>query len=238
MSVRRWAIAGASGGIGAALVEQLAARAGVEVWALARGRLDGLPPHVRRLRLDYDDDASIREAAEALPPLDGLIVATGWLHDLGRGLKPERSLRQQTREAFETAMRINVIGPALLAGNLLWRLPRDRPVRVAFLGARLGSISDNRLGGWHAYRASKAALHMLVRCYAIELRRTHPEAIIVALHPGTVRTKLAAPFLKGGRADQAFTPAEAARNLLAVLETLTAADSGGIFDWAGKPIKP
>jgi NAD(P)-dependent dehydrogenase (short-subunit alcohol dehydrogenase family) len=118
--------------------------------------------------------------------------------------------------------------------HLLPRLPRAGRSVFATLSARVGSIGDNRLGGWHAYRASKAALNQLVRTASIELARRAPQAVCVALHPGTVDTALSAPFSRRGL--QVHSPAEAARHLLQVVDTLSAADSGGFYDWRGAAI--
>ncbi|MEZ5744869.1 MAG: SDR family oxidoreductase [Sphingomonadaceae bacterium] len=131
---------------------------------------------------------------------------------------------------------VNTIGPALIAKHFLPLLPRDRRAIFAALSARVGSISDNRLGGWHSYRASKAALNMLVRNFAIEVGRNNREAVVVALHPGTVDTSLSDPFQSGVPDDKLFTPAFSAAKLLDVLSSLEPQDSGGHFDWAGKPV--
>ena len=129
---------------------------------------------------------------------------------------------------------INTIGPALIAKHLLPRLPRTRRAVFAALSARVGSIGDNRLGGWHAYRASKAALNMLVANFGIELARSHPQAIAAALHPGTVASALSAPFRQSTPDNPLFTPEQAAGHLLGVIEGLTPADSGGLFAWDGQ----
>ena len=132
--------------------------------------------------------------------------------------------------------RINTVGPALVAKHFLPLLPRDRRAVFAALSARVGSISDNRLGGWHSYRASKAGLNMILRNLAVELARSHPQAVVAGLHPGTVATDLSAPFQKGVRPEKLFTPAYSAERLLAVLDGLTPADSGGVFAWDGARI--
>ncbi|NCQ64500.1 MAG: SDR family oxidoreductase, partial [Alphaproteobacteria bacterium] len=127
--------------------------------------------------------------------------------------------------------------PALIAKHFLPLLPRDRRSVFAALSARVGSISDNGIGGWHSYRASKAALNMLVRNYAIELGRTHKHAVCVALHPGTVDTALSQPFQSNLPEGQLTAPAEAAGNLLRVIDGLTPEDSGHLFDWAGERVE-
>jgi NAD(P)-dependent dehydrogenase (short-subunit alcohol dehydrogenase family) len=128
---------------------------------------------------------------------------------------------------------VNAIGPALVAKHLLPLTPRGRPSVFAALSARVGSIGDNRLGGWHGYRASKAALNMLIRTLAIEHRRTRPVGVCVALHPGTVDTALSAPFQSGVRPEKLFSPTRSATALLQVMDRLGPEDSGGFFAWDG-----
>jgi NAD(P)-dependent dehydrogenase (short-subunit alcohol dehydrogenase family) len=169
-----------------------------------------------------------------MPPQLAL-VCTGAL-TLADGTGPERSYRQLDGEAMGEAFRINTIGPALVAKHLLPLLPRNERAVFAALSARVGSIADNRLGGWHSYRASKAALNMLVRNFAIELSRTHKQASAVALHPGTVDTGLSQPFQANLPFGQLTSPAQAAKHLLNVIDGLTPADSGRAFDWKGEEI--
>ena len=137
---------------------------------------------------------------------------------------------------MEQAFRLNTIGPALIAKHVLPLLQRDRASIFAALSARVGSIGDNRLGGWHSYRASKAALNMLIRNFAIEMGRTHKQASIVGLHPGTVDTALSAPFQSGLPEGQLTQAEDAAQNLLSVLAGLSPEDSGKLFDWRGDEI--
>ena len=159
-----------------------------------------------------------------------IVVATGVLHD---GLQPERSFRQLDAEHLLRDYRVNAMGPALAAKHLLPLMPRDRRAVFAALSARVGSIADNRLGGWHAYRASKAALNMILRNLSVEMARSHPQAVIAGLHPGTVATDLSAPFQKGVAEGKLFTADYSAERLLSVLSNLTPADSGGVFAWDG-----
>lgn len=227
------AIFGASGGIGAALCRALTER-GTKVWALSRSpSADAIDP----LPFDLGDEQSIASAAEAMraAPPQLVLVCTGAL-TLADGTGPERSFRQLDGAAMAEAFRINTIGPALIAKHMLPLLPRDTRAVFGALSARVGSISDNRLGGWHSYRASKAALNMLIRNFAIELGRTHREASVVALHPGTVDTGLSEPFQANLPAGQLTTPAQAAHHLLNVIDGLTPADSGNAFDWQGEEI--
>ncbi len=227
---------GASGSIGSALVRQLAdsGQFGI-IYAGARGPLLDLPTGAAAFQFDLTDEVTIAAAARsfAAPPTL-VIVASGILHDPSRGIAPEKGWRMIDPAAMARLMAINAIGPALIAKHLLPLLPRDRRAVFAALSARVGSISDNRLGGWHAYRASKAALNMLVANFGIELARSHPRAIAAALHPGTVTSALSAPFRQSTPDNRLFSPDEAAEHLLSVIESLTPADSGGLFAWDGQ----
>lgn len=162
-----------------------------------------------------------------------VIVATGLLHDAS-GLQPEKTWRALEAGSLERSFRVNSIGPALVAKHCLPLLARDRKSVFAALSARVGSIEDNRLGGWHAYRASKAALNMLIRTLSIELAHRNPTAICVALHPGTVDTALSRPFQRG--VNTLFSPPRAATCLLEVMDDLTSEHSGQLFAWDGQRI--
>jgi NAD(P)-dependent dehydrogenase (short-subunit alcohol dehydrogenase family) len=189
---------------------------------------------VRYQRLDLEDEATIARAAASVraevDALDLVFVASGILHD-DHGLRPEKTWRALDGAALERAYRINAVGPALVAKHFLPLLARDRKSVFAALSARVGSISDNRLGGWHAYRASKAALNMLLRTFAIELARRNPRAVCVGLHPGTVNTALSAPFQANVPEAKLFTPDFAAARLVEVIERLEPEDSGSVFGW-------
>lgn len=210
---------GASGGIGSALAEALSEG---DLTTLSRSR-DGL---------DLTDEASIADAAAGLDgEFDLILDATGGL-EIG-GAAPEKSLAEVDPAAMAAQFALNAIGPALLLKHFAPKLAPDRRAVFATLSARVGSIGDNRLGGWYGYRASKAALNQIVRCAAIEIARRRPKAVVLALHPGTVETGLTARYL--GR-HRAVAPAEAAANLLAVISALGPADSGGFFAWDGTAI--
>jgi NAD(P)-dependent dehydrogenase (short-subunit alcohol dehydrogenase family) len=189
--------------------------------------------------IDIEDEASIALAASTLfneGVLDLVVVASGLLHT--DDLTPEKSYRQLSAAALSRYFSVNATGPALVAKHFLPLLRRDRPAVFAALSARVGSIGDNRIGGWHGYRASKAALNMIVKTLSIELSRTHPEAACVALHPGTVATYLSAPFRSRVPADRLFDADRAARQLLDVIAGLSRADSGEILAWDGSAITP
>lgn len=230
------AVFGASGGIGKALIAELAGRETVsDVQAYSRRATESLLPKVCSRRFDLTHEDSIAALATNCGPLDLVIVATGAL-TLPGGVGPEKSLRALDPAAMAQAFALNTIGPAMIAKHFLPKLPRDSRAVFAVLSARVGSIGDNRLGGWHSYRASKAALNMLMRNAAIELRRSHPLSIVVTLHPGTVATELSASFLRGIPDAQLFTPVRSAQHLLAVIDGLEPAQSGGFFGWDGVPI--
>jgi NAD(P)-dependent dehydrogenase (short-subunit alcohol dehydrogenase family) len=218
---------GASGGIGGALVQRL--RAGdcfADVIALGRRTSPAFD-----LTSEDSVEAAARHVTERGEPV--LVVdATGFLH--GEGQSPEKTLRSIDAAAMARAFALNAIGPALIMKHLLPRLPRHRRAVFATLSARVGSIGDNRLGGWYSYRASKAALNQLIRTAAIELARTHPQAICVAIHPGTVATRLSAPFVGGGAKVQ--IPEQAAMQLVEVLARLDPSDSGSFFDYSGEKV--
>ena len=222
---------GASGGIGAAFVTELVAHPRVaKVCAAARSA-------EAPWQFDLKDETRIEavaKAAAAEGPLDLVLVATGVLHS--PTLRPEKTWRSLDASALAEAFAINATGPALIAKHTLGLLRRDAKSAFACLSARVGSIEDNGLGGWHAYRASKAALNMLIRSCAIELRQRNPAALCVALHPGTVDTRLSQPFQGGVPSSKLFTPAMSARSLLGVLDRLTPADSGRLFAWDGQAI--
>ncbi|OYX92099.1 MAG: short-chain dehydrogenase [Novosphingobium sp. 16-62-11] len=232
----RCAVFGASGGIGAAIASQLAARDDVaEVHVLARGALpDG--PKMTAHRFDLTDEVSIADACTAIAaPLDLVIVATGRLVRAD-GTGPEKSWRALDAGGMAEMFAVNAIGPALIAKHTLPLLRKEgRPVFAA-ISARVGSISDNRMGGWHSYRASKAALNMMVRNFAIELGRTNPAAVAVTLHPGTVDTPLSAPFQRGVPSGKLFSPERSARHLLEVINGLTPAQSGKLLAWDGSEV--
>ncbi len=218
----RFLIIGASGGIGAALTAALRGQ-GAEVVSLSRS-IDGF---------DITDEASVEAHLSALEGLfDGLIVASGALEIDSVG--PEKSIRAVSAQAMADQFAVNAIGPALVLRHAARLLPRKGRSVCAVLTARVGSIGDNRIGGWTSYRAAKAAANQIVHTTAIELARTHKELVCVALHPGTVQTPFTAKYL----ARHPAVPAqEAAQNLLNVLKGLKPAQTGGFYDWAGTEVE-
>ncbi len=220
-------VLGASGAIGSALVAQLRADAScAKILALARGSTPAI---------NFDDPASIAEAAQSLRtqgPWHLVFVATGMLQGPTGG--PEKRLADLRPEHMAASFAVNTIGPALTLAHFAPQLTRTERSIFAVLSAKVGSIDDNRLGGWYSYRASKAALNMVVKTSAIELARTHPQSVVAALHPGTVHSALSAPF----RGAHIGRPAEdAASDLLAVLDNLQPEDSGAFWAYNGQRLR-
>ncbi len=223
----RAVVAGASGGIGAAFVRHLRKDPRcAAVVELSRSSRPGI---------DFDDEPSLAAAAESIAgdhqEIDLLIDATGWLHD--DRLKPEKSLTVVNAEQLAKSFISNASGPILLLKHFVGLFPRNRRSAFATLSARVGSIQDNRLGGWYSYRASKAALNMLVRTAAIELARTRPDLVCLALHPGTVETTLSDPFT---RIRERFTPNLSAEKLLSVIDRTGPERTGSFLAYDGTEI--
>ncbi len=241
--LRHWqgrALVVGAGGIGKALLNELALRApGLECFAGQRHLPASYPSAGgwQPLQLDLASDASLAALSAALaggPPLRLVINTAGLLH--GEGIQPEKRLAHLNRAALERSFAVNAFGPVLLAQALEQLLPRDQPCHFASLSARVGSIADNHLGGWYSYRAAKAAQNQLLRTLALEWRRRLPLCCVSLLHPGTTATPLSAPFQAGVPAEKLFSPERSARQLLTVLEGLGPELSGGFWAWDGTAI--
>lgn len=216
---------GAAGGIGAALCEALTSRC--QVTALTRADAD------------ITDEAALARLADKLKahaPFHLIINATGLLHDADGGVRPEKAIKQIDGEKMARVLAVNAIGPALILKYFVPLMACDDKAVMAHLSARIGSLSDNRLGGWTSYRAAKAAQNMIVKNAAIETARRDKDKIIIGLHPGTVDSRLSAPFQANVADDKLFSPAQSAGYLLAVIDKLTAPDSGFVFAWDGQKI--
>ncbi len=223
-------VVGAGGGLGAALVTELSQSHDT---VLALGR------HTQPA-IDFADEASIAHAAAWVASecerLQGelrlMVVASGFLH--GAAGQPERSWSQLNPDYLQQVFLVNTIGPALLMKHLLPLLPKQGRCVAAFISAKVGSIGDNALGGWYGYRASKAALNQLVKTASIELARRNRQALCVAVHPGTVDTALSQPFSKTGL--NVRPPAQAAHEILAVLQQLPPEATGQLVDYQGQTL--
>jgi len=234
------AIIGCSGALGGAFARHLATmHPEAAIHGFSRREPQYSLPNLAWQPIDTQDETSIAECASIAgqaQPLDMVIVATGILHD--ENIQPEKSLRDLSADRFQAVFQANTIVPALMAKHFLPRLNRSHRSVFAALSARVGSISDNQLGGWYAYRASKAALNMILKNAAIEIARRNTRAIVAGLHPGTVDSGLSKPFQKNVPGGKLFTPEFSAARLISVLDTLTPDQSGKCFAWDGEEIAP
>ncbi|MES2884385.1 MAG: SDR family NAD(P)-dependent oxidoreductase [Pseudomonadota bacterium] len=243
-------VTGASQGLGLAFVQALLARPHCNlVYAACRtpGTATDLadlarahPQRLRLLALDVTREADFVIAADTVQRetdrLHLVLNVAGLLHDAARGIKPERRLEDFNAEALMASIAVNTLGPALAAKHFLKLLTHDQRAVFASLSARVGSISDNRLGGWYSYRAAKAAQNQFTRTFAIEAARRAPNLIVAALHPGTVDTALSKPFSGNVAEGKLFSTGHAVAHLMTVIDGLTAADTGSFRAWDGKAI--
>ncbi len=231
-------VIGATGGIGKALIKALLGSTQIdEIFALSRQGSTHPSPKVEPMAFDFTDENIVSNAAHTLSksgPFDLVITATGLLH--GPDISPEKNMRAITADGFQKSFAVNTIGPAVTAKYFLPLMRRDKKTVFCALSARVGSISDNRLGGWYAYRASKAALNMVIKTLAIEHNRRFKDCVIMGLHPGTVDTALSKPFQSNVPQGKLFTPEDSAHKLLSVIDSASISDSGHLLDWAGKKI--
>lgn len=219
--MERALVIGASGGIGSAISVALKER-GAEVVGISRS-VDGL---------NVTDEASIEAVLGAIDgTFDRIVVATGAL--VVDGHEPEKSVSAVTSDGLLGQFAVNAVGPMLVLKHALRLVPKDRRSVIGVLSARVGSIGDNRMGGWHSYRASKAALNQLIHGAAIEMGRTHKQAVLLCLHPGTVETPFTAAY--AGR-HNTVPAADAASNLVGVMDGAGSDRSGRFYDYAGQEI--
>lgn len=235
--LRSIVIIGANGAIGRACLHQLKlSDPNAIIYAYSRTipqvRLDNVYYH----EINYSNESEIAISASQHDAVDLVIVATGMLHDANT--TPEKSLDELQWDNMQKLFEVNTFMPALILKHFAPKLRKGAKSVLAVLSARVGSISDNRLGGWYSYRMSKAALNMLIKTTAIEIARLNKSAIIVGLHPGTVASALSQPFQKNIPQEKLFTPEYSAELLSGVIDRLSSNDSGLIFDWSGQEIMP
>ena len=229
---------GASGGIGSAAIDHLIEDPRVEIiHAVSRSAKNFDHDKVKSYQANLKDEASIKKVAEEIKSQgapDVVFVATGILHD--GDLQPEKALRDMNSKSFGAVFAVNCFGPAFVMKHFLPLLPRDDKTVFAAISARVGSISDNHLGGWYAYRASKAALNMLIKNAAIELARKNKNACVIGLHPGTVNTNLSEPFQGHVPENKLFSPEYSAERLLKVIDEVDSSQTGLTFAYDGEVI--
>ena len=228
-------VVGSSGGIGKAFCDNLLALNNVQrVTGLSRSETPIDNPKFDSKTIDITDEASIVSATESLEEAQLIIIATGILHD--ENMMPEKNLANINLDKLRYAFDINTIGPALLIKHLSKKMPAKAPSLIIVLSAKVGSISDNYLGGWYGYRASKAALNMIVRTAGIEIQRFHPNHSVVSVHPGTVTTKLSNPFTANYPKEKLLAPEDSVDKLIDVIDQLGPANNGQFINWDGTRI--
>jgi NAD(P)-dependent dehydrogenase (short-subunit alcohol dehydrogenase family) len=238
-------VVGANGGIGLAITRRLLREHAVQrVYASYRraessaGLLEIDDDRLHTFRADVTDPADLEGLADGIRANDDqpdlVINAAGILHECG--LQPEKSLNQCWHDSLMRLFLINSVGPLMLAKAVIPLMARRRPGHFAVLSAMVGSIADNRLGGWYGYRASKAALNQFMRTLAIECRRSHPQLCITAIHPGTTDTSLSRPFQANVRPGKLYTASQSAARILKEVSAAQAEHSGHFINWDGKPL--
>ncbi|MGB1311725.1 MAG: SDR family NAD(P)-dependent oxidoreductase [Leucothrix sp.] len=235
-------VVGATGGIGQAFCQQVLSQfpdAKLIRMARSTDKLPTLDVPTQDIAIDLTREVDIETAIAELPEkidIDWVFIATGWLHD--DTYQPEKSYRSLSAEHLALSYQINAFGPALVIKHLLARLNPKHPVVFGVLTARVGSISDNRMGGWYSYRSSKAALNMLIKNFAIECSRSRRPLAIIGLQPGTTDTALSAPFQRGVSPENLQSPKYTAGQLVTVMGAVMPEDSGSLFDFLGLPFDP
>ena len=233
------AIIGSSGAIGRAFLDAYIADKEISnIYSISRTEVELNDERIIHINIDVTDEVSVKAAASKIGEnrLDKLIVATGILHTELFG--PEKSIKDIKIENFVKIFSVNAFGPALIGKYFLPLMKKDKKSIAAFLSARVGSISENKLGGWYAYRASKSALNQIIKNFSIEAKRTNPTGIIIGLQPGTVKSKLSEPFQKNVKKGKLLLPKDSVKSLIRVIESVMQNDSGKIFDWKGEEIGP
>ena len=231
-------IAGSSGSIGGEFTKQYTDDPNVEkVVTLSRNVNNLNHEKIQSIKIDYSNEATFKNLNEIsqLDSISKIIIATGILHT--DQIKPEKSIDSIAAEDMKQVFQVNVFGPILLVKKLLPLIKKSKGVKIVFLTARVGSISDNVLGGWHSYRSSKSALNMMIKNLAIELKRLNKEHVVIGIHPGTVKSHLSEPFLRHVKHD-IFNPKESVDLMTQVISKVSQTDSGKCFDFSGKVIEP
>ena len=233
------AVIGSSGAIGSAFISSYLEDETIEnIISFSRSLPANPNKRVKHFCIDIEDEASIEEAAANLNglTLDEIIIASGLLHTENFG--PEKSIKDLKAENILKVLKVNTVGPAIIGKYFLPLLNKDSKSVMAFLSARVGSISENKLGGWYSYRASKSALNQIIKNFSIEVKRSNPNAVIIGLQPGTVESKFSEPFKKNVKEGNLFSAEYSVGMLKKVVDSSTSADSGKLIGWDGIEINP
>ena len=235
------AIIGSSGAIGNSICEVLLNEYPIKkLYKFSRKIQSKDTDKIKNIVINIEDENSIKESIKHIPKdvkFDLIFVATGLLHNENE-IFPEKSIKDINTDMFKKVLLVNAIGPALIGKYFIPLMKKDIKSVFAFLSAKVGSISDNKIGGWYSYRASKAALNQIIKNFSIEIRRNNNNAIFVGLQPGTVKSFLSKPFQENVNSQTLFTPNYSAKKLLKLIDSLDYEDSGKLFSWNGEEIQP
>ena len=229
------AVFGANGDIGYAFIKHYSDSS---VYGVSRKKLDINIKGVKHIIIEQYDDENLSKIADKFEnySLDKIIISIGILHN--SGIYPEKRIDDFKKDQFNEIMHSNVVIPSLIVKHFYKKMRKDCPSIIAILSARVGSISDNRSGGWYSYRASKAGLNMIIKNLSIELRRMNKKLIVAGLHPGTVDSSLSRPFQKNIESSKLFSPDYSVSKLSSVIDSLSLSDSGKCYSWDGVEIFP
>lgn len=237
--MRKVAVIGSSGAIGSAFVDHYINDQSINsIFSFSRSSIGIDNNKVKHFSIDIENENSVQDAAKSVEEInfDEIIIASGLLHTNEFG--PEKSIKDLKADNILKILNVNTVGPAIIGKHFLPLLNKNNKSVMAFLSARVGSISENKLGGWYAYRASKSALNQIIKTFSIELKRTNPKAIIIGLQPGTVDSELSAPFKRSVSNNKLFSAEYSASQLLGVIKRADESTSGNLISWDGEIISP
>ena len=237
--MRKVAVIGSSGAIGSAFVDHYINDQSINsIFSFSRSSIGIDNNKVKHFSIDIENENSVQDAAKSVEEInfDEIIIASGLLHTNEFG--PEKSIKDLKADNILKILNVNTVGPAIIGKHFLPLLNKNNKSVMAFLSARVGSISENKLGGWYAYRASKSALNQIIKTFSLELKRTNPKAIIIGLQPGTVDSELSAPFKRSVSKNKLFSAEYSASQLLGVIERVDESSSGNLISWDGEIISP
>ena len=239
--IKNVAVIGSSGAIGNSISKLLKSEISVEsVYNFSRSDISESSEKEKNIYIDIENEDSIIESIKKIPKdikFDLIFVATGILHN-DEDIYPEKSIKDISGNKLKKVLMVNTIGPALIGKYFIPFLNKNNRNVFAFLSARVGSISNNKIGGWYSYRASKSALNQIIKNFSIEIKRSNPNSIFVGLQPGTVKSNLSKPFQKNVNSKNLFSPDYSAKKLLDVINNLSIEDTGKLFAWDGEEINP